>query len=61
MSNKGNDFQSLLGDSNVRPIKKKETSPDYYLKKPAVSSEKKQLAENFEHAATTVLMVYKKD
>ncbi len=53
MSTKGNDFQSLLGKGNIRPIKKDETSPDYYLEKPIVSREKKQLAEHFEHSAVS--------
>lgn len=52
--NNGNSsgFGDLLGSSGtVKTIKTADTSPDFYRAKPAVSAERRQLAENFEHSA----------
>lgn len=42
-------FKALIGQ--VKKVRANETSPDFHRPKPTVNSEKKQLAESFEHSA----------
>ncbi len=53
MTDTMDNFSALLGGRPIKPVRGNDKSPDFYRAKPEVSQEKRQLAENFEHAAVS--------